>query len=287
VRKGELYMGFFEKVFDILDFTLAEAPRTLGVFHIVSVLAVALVSFLILRRFSSADDKTVRRLTLIFWIIILALEIYKQLVYTVSVEDGIFSFDYQWYAFPFQFCSSPIYVLPLIAFLPSGRARDFCIGFMGTFSLFAGLCVMVYPGDVFIKTLGIDIQTMVHHGSQVVLGIFYTVYYFRTRSKESRKRYHLGGIAVFGVLALTAITLNVAVYHAFVHLGIDETFNMFFISPYFDCTLPVLSAISPLVPYPVFVAVYILGFAAASSVIFYASLGIDKLISERKKAYAI
>ena len=287
MRKGELYMGFFEKMFDILNITFAEAPTLFGVFHIISLVVVAALTFLLCKRFSMSDDKTLRRLTLVFWIIILVLEIYKQLVYTVTVENGIFTADYQWYAFPFQFCSSPLYVLPFIAFLPSGRVRNCFIGFMGTFSLFAGLAVMAYPGDVFVEFVGIDIQTMIHHGSQVVLGIFYTVYHFRHQKGTRRHRFYLGAIAVFGVLLTVAIILNVTVHAALVKAGINETFNMFFVSPHFDCTLPVLSVISPLVPYPVFLFIYVAGFTAVAGIVFCASLGIDKLITKRKKAYAI
>ena len=35
---------------------------------------------------------------------------------------------------------------------------------------------MIYPNDVFSTQLGISIQTMVHHGMQVVLGVYVSVY---------------------------------------------------------------------------------------------------------------
>lgn len=287
MRKGELYMGFFEKILNFLNVSFDEAPSFFGVFHVVSLILLAALTFLLCKKFSGADDKTLRRLTFVLWIVILVLEIYKQMVYTIRVENGIFSADYEWYAFPFQFCSSPLYVLPFIAFLPSGRARDCFIGFMGTFSLFAGLCVMIYPGDVFVERIGIDVQTMIHHGTQVALGIFYTVHYFRHQARAERRRFYLGSIAVFGALLTVAMILNISVHAALVSQGINETFNMFFVSPYFDCTLPVLSVLSPIVPYPVFLLVYMAGFTLAAGIVFYVSLGIDKLITKRKKAYAI
>ncbi|MBR3266792.1 MAG: hypothetical protein IKI55_01490, partial [Bacilli bacterium] len=66
---------------------------------------------------------------------------------------------------------------------------------------------------------------------------------------------------------IVAMILNIT----FIKGGIiaeGTTFNMFFISPYFPCTLPVLSAIYPVVPYPVFLLLYILGFIALGFVFF-------------------
>jgi hypothetical protein len=279
-------MRFLEGLFGILQATLDEAPKIFGAFHIVSVLLVIAATFILCKKFGRMSERSVRILSFAAWGLIAVLEIYKQVIYTVQLENGAFTSDYQWYAFPYQFCSSPIYVLPFIAALPEGRVRDCFIGFMGTFSLFAGLCVMVYPGDVFVETIGINIQTMIHHGLQVVLGVFYTVHYFGTRDKSKRRLFHIGAIGVFAVMVLVALLLNLTVHNALVSAGNDETFNMYFISPYHECTLPVLSLIDDLLPYPVFLMIYITGFAAAASIVYYAVLEIYNLIGKRRKANA-
>ena len=269
-------------IFSFLDTCFEEAPASYGIFHIISLLCVIGVTVFLCIRFSSCSDKTLRRIALISWIIVLVLEIYKQLVFTVSLEDSEFVYDFQWYAFPFQFCSSPLYVLPFIAFLPSEKYRDVFIGFMATFSLFAGIAVMLYPGDVFIRTIGIDIQTMVHHGSQVALGIFFAVHFMKRQERASLKRFCVGAVATFTAMLIIAMVMNIIVYHAFLANGIDETFNMFYISPYFDCTLPVLSGVYATVPYPVFLAIYIIGFSFVAAIILLIQQGIFKLVNKRK-----
>jgi hypothetical protein len=65
-----------------------------------------------------------------------------------------------------------MYVGLLAGLLKEGKVRRALYSFLGTFCLFAGLAVMVYPNDVFTSTLGISIQTMVHHGGMTVLGIY-------------------------------------------------------------------------------------------------------------------
>ena len=63
-----------------------------------------------------------------------------------------------------------------------------------------------------------------------------------------------------------ALILDVSFYR----LGFigDETFNMFYISPYFDCTLPILSEIYKQVPYIAFLGIYIVGFVLAAFIIY-------------------
>jgi hypothetical protein len=49
----------------------------------------------------------------------------------------------------------------------------------------------------------------------------------------------------------------------------DVGFNMFYISPFQPCTLPVLSEVYAKVPsYPVFLVIYVLGFTLVAALIY-------------------
>ena len=257
-------MDFLINLYTVLDTQLESAPESYGLFHVACILAVALLTFLVCKLFKDSSDRAVNVLTALVWVVILTLEIYKQLIYGFDLEDGAFVWDYAWYAFPFQFCSSPLYILPIIAFTRNDKVRDACIAYMMTFSLFAGLAVFCYPGDVFTETAGICIQTMVHHGSQILMGIFYAVRY---RDRFGVKHF-FSGAKVFVVMSFIAMVLNVVVYHAFLTFGIDETFNMFYISPYFDCTLPLLSTVYEMIPYAGFICVYFFGFILCALIVY-------------------
>ena len=105
---------------------------------------------------------------------------------------------------------------------------------------------------------------MIHHGLQIVLGIYCITYYrnslnFKWWSKS---------IFVFAGLVATALLLNVIVYHVLQNMNIDETFNMFYISPYFECTLPVLSIFYGILPYIFFLLLYSIGFSLAALIIY-------------------
>lgn len=261
-------MNFFESIIHALSGTM-ETPTNYGWFHLLCLALVIGLTITICVLFKNAKSKTFRIIIGVSWAILFLFEIYKQIEFSFDYANGVSSWDYQWYAFPFQFCSTPLYVLPFVAFLPEGKVRDCFMSYVSSFVLFAGICVMLYPNDVFISTIGINIQTMIHHGLQVVLGIYVFVY----NRKRMNVKYFLQGIIIFVGLILIALIMNVTLIHA----AAGETFNMFYISPFFPCTLPVLSMIYPIVPYVAFLLIYIFGFALAAFIVFMIMYGIYKL----------
>ncbi len=265
-------MDFFTKLVEIADTQMA-TPTNYDWFHLMWIGIVVVASVLMCVFFKNVSDRTVRIICFVFWITIVLFEIYKQFAFAYEVSDDSVVFDYAWYIFPFQLCSSPLYILPLVAFLPDGRIRDAATTFMIAFSIFGGICVYVFPNDVFCATLGVNIQTMYHHGVQIVSGVFLAARY----RKKLNIKYFLKGAVVFAIMMAVAITLNELVHSWLVAGGRDDTFNMFYISRFHPCTLPVLSVIYPLVPYPVFVAIYAVGFCIASALIFYIAKGIAAL----------
>ena len=257
-------MSFFEKIVVCLQASMA-TPASYSLFHIAFLLLTAAVAALLIWKFRDADEKTARRILLITWVTIAILEVYKQIVFSMTVTDGVASWGYAWYIFPFQFYSSPLYVLPFAIFLKDGRARDAAMSFLSTFALFGGLAVMLYPGDVFTYMIGINIQTMIHHGSQVVIGLFLAA---RNRHRFSFK-FFLMGIIPFAILSAVALGLNEVIHLYLAGKGqAGTTFNMFFISRHHPCTLPVLSTLAPKLPYPVFLMIYLVGFALAAGIVF-------------------
>ena len=253
----------FEKLLYALGEKMAK-PTLFGTWHIVSiVLAIALAVFLV-AKFKDCSDITLRRILLAMWLIMLFLEVYKQFHYSFRVESydwgEYIHWEYNFWTFPFQFCSTPLYLLPILVFAKEGKFRNAISAYMVTFSLLAGLIVMIYPGDVFTSTITINIQTMIHHGFQLALGIFLAAH----NRHKLNKRFFAWSVAVFTALSAVALILNVVMHYAKPGVG----FNMFYISPFQPCTLPVLSAIYPLVPYPVYLLIYVLGFALVSAIIY-------------------
>lgn len=268
-------MNFFEKIVHAFSADMPK-PSMYGWFHIMFlVLTIGLTVFLCLKC-RDCKAKTFKWIVASAWIVMLVLEIYKQIDFSFHfVEElGGGYWDYQWYAFPYQLCSTPLYVLPLVAFCKQGKFRDSCMAYISTFALFGGLVTMIFPATVFVETIGINIQTMTHHGLQIVLGIFILVH----ERKRLDFKFFLRAIYVFGVAMAIAMVLNLSV-----HAGITEEFNMFYISPYFPCSLPLLDLIYAKTPYAVFLLIYIIGFVLAALAIYYIQYGFIRLGQNLKK----
>ena len=247
-----------EMLFNIMEWKMP-TPTLFGWFHILCLLLTVGVTVLLCWLYKRGYIKHVASVVFVMAVVVIVLEIYKQFQYSFSYDAGV-QFDYQWYAFPWQFCSTPMYVGYLAA-LSRGKLQSFLYSYLATFAMFAGLCVMIYPGDVFTSSVWINIQSMVCHGSMIVIGVF--LYY--TGAVKIEHKTILKATAVFSVAVGIAVILN----ELAVLIGIvpNETFNMFFVSRHCDPSLPVYSIVQGLVPYPWCLFIYILGFTAASYIL--------------------
>ncbi len=275
-------MNFWEKIVAFMA-TEGEIPAIFGWYHVFCIITVITAVVLLTTFFKDCEEKTVRRIALICWIITVSFELYKQIFYVgYSVSDSSVKWDYAWYAFPFQLCSNTIYLLPFVAFMKECKAREAIINFLATFSVFGGLTVFAYPAQVFIPQVGMNVQTMVHHGIQIVMGIFLLVHRRRNFSLKS----FLGAVYVFIVMCLIAIVMNETFYHFF-YERLGDTFNMFYFGYHFDCTLPILSAYysgdSKMLPYPAFLALYVIGFVLIGLIVYSVGWGIYKLALKSAK----
>ena len=269
-------MNLLIEFLKILSATM-NTPDDYGWFHLLFIFLFIIITFVICFYFKDSNTKTFNNITLIVFCIMFTLEIYKQIVLSYSITNDTITWDYNWYNFPFQLCSSPLYILPLIVLIKNENIKEMLIFFISTFSLAGGLIVFIYPNDVFISIIGINIQTMIHHGLQISLGIYYMMYY--------RKKLNINlwakSINVFIILVIISLFLNITMYHILNTLQISDVFNMYFISPYFPCTLPILSTLYDKLPYILFLLIYIVGFIIASFIIYYIFNYIFKTIKKQ------
>lgn len=248
-----------------------EEPELFGWFHITFLLLSFIAAAILCLLHKNASQARVRNIVFGVAVAVILLEVYKQVNYSFSYADGNVAFQYQWYAFPWQFCSMPMYVGFFAGIFRKGRIHDSLCAFLATYAMFAGLCVMFYPESVFVETIGINIQTMICHGSMITVGI-YLLYsgYVKLEHKTILK-----AIPVFMVSVLTAVILNEIAFQS--GLLNDHEFNMFFISPHCEPSLPVYSLVQNAVPYPWCLFIYVSAFTLAAYVILLVAMGIKYL----------
>ena len=271
-------MEFFADVLRVLDWGM-DVPTAFGWFHLLWwAISIGAGIGLCLWHRKNGNDRRVTNVVLGVAITVIVLEVYKIVNFGFSYEDGV-SFSFPWGSFPWQFCSTPMYVGLLAGLTRKGKVHDALCAYLASFAVFAGTAVMIYPGDVFIETIGINIQTMVCHGSMITIGI-YLLYSGHVKLEHKTI---LKAVPVFACTLGLAMIMNEIAYAS----GL-EGFNMFYISPYEAPHLPVYSWVQGVVPYPLDLLIYITGFTAAAYLMLLIGMGVRAIgrLFTRKKAPA-
>ena len=264
-------MNVLGEIIKVLDMKM-DTPQPYGWFHLLCCALTIIVTMIIC---ILCKHKTRRQVIAIVFgtaILVAVLEIYKQINFTFSFDGKEISSDFLWFAFPWQFCSMPMYVGLLAGIFRKGKIHEALCAFLATYSIFAGVCVMLYPVTVFVDTIGINIQTMVCHGSMITIG----AYLLYTGYVKMEHRTILKALPVFVVAVLVAMTMNEIAYYT----GLLETdeFNMFFISRHCAPSLPVYSIVQEVLPYPWCLIIYVVAFTLAAYLILLISMAVRKAI---------
>ena len=223
-----------------------EEPGIFSWFHLIALIPIIAGAILIPLFFKDAKEKTYKRILFIFWVVLITLEIFKQLVKAYHYEEPPY-WEYSIRDFPFSICSMVYYLMPIILFVNKEKHPkivDAAVGYFSFILLTMGIVVCIYTKMVTSDLIFINVQTLIHHGSLVVLGVYIYVW---NRKAITFKTFYRSLIA-FAITAVIAITINVAFYPNFI--------NMFFINPTRITNLPIGNIVQEKAGYPV----YLIGF---------------------------
>ena len=268
---------FWARVLEILDAEMT-CPLPYGWFHLLF-FAVSIIAGVLLCIFFKDAEKYAPRVVLITAVTVILLEVYKMINFGFSYEDGI-SYSFPWSSFPWQFCSTPMYVGLLAGLIRRGAVHRSLCAYLATYAMFAGLCVMIYPNSVFIDTIGINIQTMICHGSMLSIGI----YLLGSGYVKAEHKTVLHALPVFCAAVAVAMGLNEWAYRT--GMLEDHYFNMFYFSPHTDPHLPLYSNVQNAlgVDNPLSFIIYVAGFTLASYLVLLLAMGVRALITRKTAA---
>lgn len=250
-----------------------EEPRVISWFHFIALIPIVAATILVSRFFKNSSEKVYKRILLISWIILIILDIFKQIVKSFHYGNPSY-WEYSYRDFPFSLCSMIYYFVPIILFFNKGKHPkivDAAIGYMCFISLIAGITVCIYSEMATSRLIYINIQTFIHHGAQVVLGVF--IYVWNRRSVTIKTFYR--SLIAFAITVVIAIIINVSFYPHYI--------NMFFITPMFITNFPVGNIIQEKAGYPVYLICFLLLITLASYLTYLTETSIYKLV-EKKKA---
>lgn len=250
---------------------LVKEPKPYGFYHFFCIVVVILLTIYLCKKYKNTDEKSFRKVILVGWLIMLLFEIIKQFYGSFDFASKTFKYNYS--KFPLQFCSTPLYVMPIVAFSKNNTIQRAARNYLQSFTLLAGIMVFLVPNTVYSTDLFLDIQTMVHHGLQIIMGIFIASYNIENYDYKSFKE----GTIVFLIFLLIAIILNVGL-NKIEYIRINYNFNMFYVSPY---DLPPANLSRWLynnVSFPTYAILYLIGVTLFSFLLFL----FEKKINEIK-----
>ena len=238
-----------------------EQPKMFSWFHILFFVLVFASLFLLVYFFRDCKEKTMKIIILVFWVLLVVMEILKQIIR--SNQTGVYK--YRWDEFPFQFCETPLYILPIFLINKNKKFQNVLISFLSTYVMFAGLAILTLPFTGFGKFVFLNIRNMLAHGFQFMIGVFLFAW---NRKNMNIKNFLYGGI-VFLVVTAIAITFN-----SIVDPKVTDQVNMFFLNPNYPTQLMILKRIQPHVHWVIFDLLYIVFF----SILAFTTLAVEYLV---------
>lgn len=249
-------------------------PKMYGLYHLTWLFVALILIIYFIYNKKMYNEKNLKRILLIYGALAFILELLKQVIWAFNFDPvtNVVTWKYSWYSAPFQLCSTPIYVSIICLFLKKGKLRDSLLSYIAFITILGSIATAVYPNDVFVRTILVDIHTMyLHIGSLVV-----SLYLLISGEVKINFKSYFSGYIVFLVFAFIAEILNISIYHSGILDG--NTFNMFYISPYFISSLPIFNMIQENVPFILFLLIYLFSIFLGGYILFI----ISKLISKKK-----
>ncbi len=261
-----------------------DAPQVGSAFHIISVALISAAAIFTAWKVSriDADQVRIRILGICGWLMA-AGEIYKQLFYYYIVNDGA----YDWWFFPFQLCSVPMYLCILLPIFYKYRKPDTgdktagssvlhlidllynCIlTFLCGFTFVSAVSALIWPEDMLRPFAALTWHGLIWHG----ILLFISVLIGMSGMADLSPKGYLRSVVLFLGLCLTAFAINAALeplsaaHPVYTAGGAASYPNMFYISPYHPSYQPFVSEIGRQFGRPAAIIVYIAAITALAGI---------------------
>ena len=241
-----------------------------GAFHIAAVLVAVIIAAagaVCAKRLSDAGR--VRLLAVCGWVLAL-MEIYKQLFLYCVVNGG----TYDWWYFPFQLCSVPVYLCILLPFLCRGAdgVRSSTAGpvftFLAVYTFTGAAAALIIPEDYLRSYVTLTLHGFIWHG--ILLMISLTI--LLSRMADLSRRGFARATVLFLVMCAAAVCINIAVEPlmaaSYAEGLIPHSYAaMFYLNPYHLSPQPLVDIIQKSAGIPLGLALYVISIIAVSGLL--------------------
>ena len=196
------------------------APQMFGAFHIATALGGGALAVILAKIVSRRPADTLYRVLFVCGIVMACSEIWKQVFYYHMVFHA-----FNWWYFPFQLCSVPMYLCLALPALKE-RGKTAVCTFLWSFTFLGAAAALIYPQDMLRPYAALTVHAFAWH----LLLVFISFLCFFGGLAGRNGRWFGGAVLLFFALALGATAVNVIGERAGTIPGTYP--NMFYISPY-------------------------------------------------------
>ena len=204
------------------------------------------------------------RIMLISGVILLIGELYKQLMNFYVVNDHV----YDWWIFPFQLCSLPMYLCPLLIMIHNEKRHRILCTFLLDFNMMGAVATFIDPSGIFHPYWTLTLHGVLWHLMLIFVGF---VIIFSRKADLTTKGF-LRTLPLFAFFCLAAEVLN-SILHRF------SAANLFYISPWEMSTQLLFGDIDRTLGRPVGILLYILAMIAGAWLIHNTARKITDVVS--------
>jgi len=187
-------------------------PAPYGPFHLIFTFFGVSAGILLARKLASKEHRQTDSLLFLCGLILALTEIYKQLFIYYIENNG----HYDWWYFPFQLCSIPMYLGLGIPFVPSKLKNSF-YSFIQDFGLLGGIMALAEPSGLMHPYITLTVHGFLWHFILIFMGLICAFYNHGKRGRP---------LFLFLICIAIATVINV-LSHPYGNA------DMFYISPYY------------------------------------------------------
>ena len=257
IPKEGIYMSFLECLLRLTAWPMTP-PVLYGPFHLLAAFGGSAVAIWAAWLFSSKDHPNTNtrihqqkfdRIMLISGVILLIGELYKQLMNFYIVNGHV----YDWWIFPFQLCSLPMYLCPLLIMIHNEKRHRILCTFLLDFNMMGAVATFIDPSGIFHPYWMLTLHGILWHLMLIFVG-FVIIF---SHEADLTTRGFLRTLPLFAFFCLAAEVLN-GILHRF------SAANLFYISPWEMSTQLLFGDIDRKLGRPIGILLYILAMAAGA-----------------------